>query len=66
MTSSAFIHPWMLAALGAVVLPLVIEWLFRRRRRRVELPTIRFLLRNKEQKKVKRQDLILLPMRSNT
>ncbi len=58
-----FTHPWILAALAAVLLPILIEWLFRRRRRRVELPTIRFLLRNKEQKKVKRQDRILLAVR---
>ncbi len=60
---SAFAHPWMVAAFVAVLLPIIIEWLFRRRRRRVELPTIRFLLRNKEQKKVKRQDRILLMVR---
>ena len=59
----AFAHPWMVAAFVAVLLPIIIEWLFRRRRRRVELPTIRFLLRNKEQKKVKRQDRILLMIR---
>jgi hypothetical protein len=53
----------MLAAIAAVLLPIIIEWLFRRRRRIIELPTIRFLLRNKEQKKVKRQDRILLFLR---
>ncbi len=58
-----FINPWMLPALAAVVLPIVIEWLFRRRKRQVELPTIRFLLRSKEQRKVKRQDRILLVLR---
>ena len=63
MIQSAFTHPWMLAACVAVLLPVIIEWLFRRRRRQIELPTLRFLLRNKEQKKVKRQDRILLLMR---
>ena len=58
-----FVNPWMLPALAAVVLPIVIEWLFRRRKRQVELPTIRFLLRSKEQQKVKRQDRILLVLR---
>ena len=58
-----FVNPWMLAALAAVALPLVIEWLFRWRKRQVELPTIRFLLRSKEQRKVKRQDRILLLLR---
>ena len=60
---SLFVNPWMLPALAAVVLPIVIEWLFRRRKRQVELPTIRFLLRSKEQQKVKRQDRILLLLR---
>jgi len=54
----------MLAALAAVSLPWIIEWLFRRRRRVVELPTIRFLLNNPEQRKVRLQDLIVLLVRS--
>ncbi|MBM4036524.1 MAG: VWA domain-containing protein, partial [Planctomycetes bacterium] len=57
-------NPYMLAALAAVSLPWIIEWLFRRRRRVVELPTIRFLLRTAEQKKVRLQDLIILVVRS--
>jgi hypothetical protein len=57
---SFFANPWMLAALAAVSLPPIIEWLFRRRKRQVELPTIRFLLRSKEQEKIRRQDRILL------
>ena len=60
---SFFTNPWMLAAAAAVALPIIIEWLFRRRKRQVELPTIRFLLRNKEQEKIKRQDRILLILR---
>jgi hypothetical protein len=59
-----FTNPWMLVALAAVAIPLIIEWLFRRRKRQVELPTIRFLLNNKEQEKIRRQDRILLIMRS--
>lgn len=54
----------MLAAIAAVTLPWIIEWLFRRRRRTVELPTIRFLLRTTEQRKVRLQDLIILVVRS--
>jgi len=61
--TSFFTNPWMLAGLAAVALPLVIEWLFRRRKRQVELPTLRFLLRNKEQEKIRRQDRLLLLLR---
>lgn len=61
---SLFLHPGLLIALAAFTLPWIIEWLFRRRKRQVELPTIRFLLNLKENKKVRRQDLILLLLRS--
>jgi len=60
---SFFANPWMLSALAAVTLPIVIEWLFRRRKRQIDLPTIRFLLRSKEQEKIRRQDRILLLLR---
>jgi Aerotolerance regulator N-terminal/von Willebrand factor type A domain len=60
---SFFANPWMLSALAAVTLPIIIEWLFRRRKRQVDLPTIRFLLRSKEQEKIRRQDRILLLLR---
>jgi Aerotolerance regulator N-terminal/von Willebrand factor type A domain len=60
---SFFANPWMLSALAAVSLPIIIEWLFRRRKRQVELPTIRFLLRSKEQENIKRQDRIILILR---
>ena len=60
---SIFANPWMLLALLAVSLPWIIEWLFRRRRRQVDLPTIRFLLRTKEQENIRRQDRILLLLR---
>lgn len=63
MLYNFFTNPWMLAALGAVLIPPIIEWLFRRRKRQVELPTLRYLLRNKEQEKIKRQDRILLILR---
>lgn len=62
--SSLFLHPLLLALLAAAVLPWVIEWLFRRRKRQVELPTLRFLLNTQEQKKVRRQDRILLWLRT--
>ncbi len=58
-----FANPWMLSAVVAVSLPIIIEWLFRRRKRQVDLPTIRFLLRSKEQEKIRRQDRILLILR---
>lgn len=53
----------MLVAVAAVLLPPLIEWLFRRRKRQIELPTLRFLLNNQEQRKVRRQDRILLLLR---
>ena len=59
-----FVGPWMLAGLTAAAIPILIEWLFRRRKRQVELPTIRFLLDNKAQRKVRRQDRILLILRT--
>jgi hypothetical protein len=62
--SSFFGNPWMLVALAAASLPWIIEWLFRRRKRQVDLPTIRYLLKNKEQEKIKRQDRILLILRT--
>ncbi|MEX0702256.1 MAG: BatA domain-containing protein [Planctomycetales bacterium] len=61
--SAVFMNPLMLAAIAAVVVPIIIEWLFRRRKRRIELPTIRFLLDNEEQQKIRRQDRILLLLR---
>ncbi|MCX7591595.1 MAG: BatA and WFA domain-containing protein [Kiritimatiellae bacterium] len=60
---SFFANPWMLSAIIAIALPIIIEWLFRRRKRQVDLPTIIFLLRNKEQEKIRRQDRILLILR---
>lgn len=62
--SSVFLHPWIILALAAASLPWIIEWLFRRRKRQVELPTLRFLLNTQEQKKVRRQDRILLWLRT--
>jgi len=53
----------MLYAVVAVLIPIIIEWLFRKRKRQIELPTIRYLLRNKEQEKIKRQDRLLLILR---
>jgi hypothetical protein len=61
--SSFFINFSILSALAAVLLPPLIEWLFRRRKRRTELPTIRFLLDSKQQKKIRRQDRLLLILR---
>ena len=49
--------------MGAVLIPPIIEWLFRRRKQRIDLPTIRFLLRKKEQEQVRRQDRLLLLLR---
>ena len=60
---SFFVNQWILPALAAVLLPPIIEWLFRRRKRRTELPTIRFLLDSRQQKKIRRQDRLLLFLR---
>ncbi len=59
-----FANPLMMLAILAASLPWIIEWLFRRRKRQVDLPTLRFLLRNKEQENIKRQDRILLIVRT--
>ncbi|MBE7466703.1 MAG: BatA domain-containing protein [Planctomycetes bacterium] len=64
MLESFFAHPLLLAALVAAGLPWLIEWLFRRRKRQVELPTLRYILQDKEQEQVKRQDRILLILRT--
>ena len=61
--NSFFVNFWILAALVAILLPPIIEWLFRRRKRRTELPTIRFLLDSRQQKKIRRQDRLLLILR---
>ncbi len=59
-----FENPLMLIALLGAALPIIIEILFRRRKRQVQLPTIRYLLKSKEQEKVKKQDQILLILRT--
>ncbi len=64
MFASFFKNPWTLAAVAAVLIPLIIELLFRLHRRRVELPTIRWLLKHKDQKKIKRQNRLLILIRS--
>ncbi|MFT5523204.1 MAG: hypothetical protein ACI9HK_001150, partial [Pirellulaceae bacterium] len=61
--SPFFVNYWILPALAAVLLPPIIEWLFRRRKRQTELPTIRFLLDSRQQKKIRRQDRLLLLLR---
>jgi len=61
--SSLFQHPVLLAAVAAVLIPIIIELLFRLHRRRIELPTIRWLLKHKDQKKIKRQNRLLILLR---
>lgn len=58
------LHPWMLAALVAMALPLLIEWLFRRRRQRIAFPAMRYLMNPKKRRRVQLQDLILLLVRT--
>ena len=56
-------NPLMLLALVFVVLPWVIEWLFRRRRRPIPFAAMRFVLDAEKQKKIRLQDLLLLYLR---
>ena len=54
----------MLVALVAMALPLIIEWLFRRRRQRIAFPAMRYLMNPKKRRRVRLQDLILLLIRT--
>src|SRR5436190_14889419 len=54
----------MLIALAAMALPLIIEWLFRRRRQRIAFPAMRYLMNPKKRRRVRLQDLILLLVRT--
>jgi hypothetical protein len=58
-----FEHPAFLWVTIAVVIPLVIEWLLRRRRRRIRFAAMRFLLDTERPKKIRMQDRILLILR---
>lgn len=58
------LNPWMLAALAAMAIPLIIEWLFRRRRQRIAFPAMRYLMNPKKRRRVQLQDLILLLIRT--
>jgi len=58
------LQPWMLAALVAMAIPLIIEWLFRRRRQRIAFPAMRYLMNSKKRRKVQLQDMILLLVRT--
>ena len=61
---NSLVNPWMLFALAAMALPLIIEWLFRRRRQRIEFPAMRYLMNSKKRRRVRLQDLILLLLRT--
>ncbi|MBL8792544.1 MAG: VWA domain-containing protein [Planctomycetia bacterium] len=58
------LNPWMLVALAAMALPLLIEWLFRRRRQRLAFPAMRYLMNPRKRRRVQLQDLILLLVRT--
>lgn len=58
------VNPWMLVALVAMALAIVIEWLFRRRRQRIAFPAMRYLMNPKKRRRVRLQDLILLLIRT--
>ena len=58
------INPWMLLALSAMTLPIIIAWLFRWRRQRIAFPAMRYLMNSKKRRRVRLQDLILLLIRT--
>ena len=58
-----FQHPAFLWILAAVTIPLIIEWLLRRRRQRIPFAAMRFLLDSERPKKIRMQDRILLILR---
>jgi hypothetical protein len=61
---SAWRNPGMLAALAAMAIPLIIQWLFRLRRRRIAFPAMRYLMDKKKRQRVKLQDRLLLVVRT--
>src|SRR3954452_20592630 len=58
------LNPWMLVALVAMALPIIIAWLFRWRRQRIPFPAMRYLMNPKKRRRVRLQDLILLLIRT--
>ncbi len=58
-----FQHPAFLPVMVAVLIPIIIEWLLRRRRRRIPFAAMRFLLDTERPKKIRLQDRILLILR---
>ena len=58
-----FQHPAFLPVLAAVLIPVIIEWLLRRRRRRIPFAAMRFLIDTDRPKKIRLQDRILLILR---
>jgi len=64
MMINELLNPWMLIALTAMAIPLIIEWLFRRRRKQIPFPAMRYLMNPKKRRRVRIQDLILLLIRT--
>ncbi len=58
-----FQNPGFLWILVAILIPPIIEWLLRRRRRRIPFAAMRFLLDTERPKKIRLQDRILLILR---
>ncbi len=58
-----FQHPAFLWIIIAVMIPIIIEWLLRRRRRRIRWAAMRYLLDTERPKKIRMQDRILLILR---
>lgn len=58
-----FQNPLFLIVILAVLIPVIIEWLLRRRRRRIKFAAMRFLLDSERPKKIRMQDRVLLFLR---
>lgn len=59
-----FQNPIFLLVMVAVLIPIIIEWLLRRRRRRIKFSAMRFLFDTERPKKIRMQDRILLILRT--
>ena len=60
----SLLNTLMLIALVGAAIPIIIEWLFRRRRRRIPFAAMRYLMNPKKRRKIRLQDRILLVLRT--
>ncbi|MFO7897737.1 MAG: BatA domain-containing protein [Planctomycetota bacterium] len=61
--SRFFQHPAFLPVIAALLIPLIIEWLLRRRTRRIPFAAMRFLVDTDRPRKIRLQDRILMILR---